>query len=157
MPKLATPKRTDVLFTGRSALIATSDHAGKVQKSRLHPAAAPARCSHTIKSLPRSRTSPGKSQGAIHCGGGRFHPVSFRRTRSVSQPLRPSNLAHILGPASIEQIGQMDHEGALLPDDFNQRNLRVVPDFDAGSTRKCGRVVRTDWDGNDRLPRVHMR
>lgn len=40
-------------------------------------------------------------------------------------PHPPCYLAHVLDPAAVEQIGEMDHERALLPDDLNQSSLRL--------------------------------
>jgi hypothetical protein len=76
-------------------------------------------------------------------------PVSFRLSRGVSEHILPTYLAHILHPTRIQQIVEMDHERALLPNDVNQRSLRVVPDFDVGTGRKRGRVSGAEWDGDD--------
>jgi hypothetical protein len=38
-----------------------------------------------------------------------------------------------------------------LPSHLNERSLSVVPDFDAGATRKCGRAGRADRNAHDRL------
>jgi hypothetical protein len=41
--------------------------------------------------------------------------VSFRLRRRVSPPIRQSDLANILDPASVQQIVEMYHEVSLLP------------------------------------------
>ena len=77
-------------------------------------------------------------------------PVSFRLSRGSFRTIRASNLDDIRNPASIEQIGEMDHERALLPLNLNKWRLRVLLDFDAGTTGKCGRARSTAWDSDDR-------
>jgi len=79
-------------------------------------------------------------------------PVSFRLSRGSFRTIRASNLDDIRNPASIEQIGEMDHERALLPLNLNKWRLRVLLDFDAGTTGKCSRLGGTDRNGHDRLP-----
>jgi len=68
-----------------------------------------------------------------------------------SKPTILSHLAHILDPASVQQIGKMHYERALLPNDLDERSLNVLLHFDAGTSRKCGRTGGTHWDGHDRL------
>ena len=64
--------------------------------------------------------------------------------------IRPSNLGYILDPASIEQIGEMHYERALLPSNLNKRGLSDALDFDAGTTGKCGYASGTGRDRDDR-------
>jgi len=76
--------------------------------------------------------------------------VSFRLSRRRSQPIPARDLANILHSARIQQIGEVNHEVSLFYSHLNQRRLSVLTDFDAGTTRKCGRASSTAWDGDDR-------
>jgi hypothetical protein len=55
--------------------------------------------------------------------------------RCASQPLRPSDLPHILNPASVEQIGQMDDERALVPSNLNNRRMIASKDLSMATPR----------------------
>ena len=84
---------------------------------------------YTFKRLRGPRTSPGNRGGAIGCGGERLHPVSIRLASLASQPTLARDLAHILDPTRVQQIGEMDHEGVVLPSNLNKRRMIVLKDF----------------------------